>query len=394
MGIKKISIIGGGISGLAALHFLKKRFKDGINVTLYEANAFLGGNIRSIRENGFIFEAGPNGFLNNSPATQELIEDLGLTDELIVADPFAKRRYIQLNGQLHLLPTGFQSFLRTPIMTTKEKFQLIGGIFNKNISTDQSIYDYVATRFCSGIAQKLADPFMRGIFGGDIKKLHMGHAFPKMKKGIMTSFKKGMGQVFERFEERYGRFIIKGQNIGSMDKVQADHIISTIPAYQASGLTGNQILDEIRYCTVSVVGLGFELSSLKTRPDGLGYLIPSNQGKDILGVLIESNVYQGRAPQGTVMIRVMIAQDAPAQVLIDKALKEIDAIFGLAAKPNATWVQVWPKAIPQYEMNYPSILKKITLEKDALTITGNFIKGISFNDCIQNSKDIAASMSI
>ncbi len=394
MGIRSIAIIGGGISGLATLHFLKKRFKNDVSVTLYEANDRLGGNIRSMSGDGWLFEAGPNGFLNNSPATLELIEDLNLSGELVTADPLAKRRYIQLNGRLHLLPTGLKEFVKTPILSVSEKFRLIAGIFKKNVSVDQSIYDYVSARFCKGVAEKLADPFMRGIFGGDIKKLHMGHAFPKMKKGAMTSFRKGMGQVFERFEENYTQYIIKGKSIDELSKIQADWIISTVPAYQAAALTKNPALGEIHYCTVSVVGLGFDGSAFTVKPDGFGYLIPSNQGKDILGVLIESNVYSQRAPTNGVMLRVMIGKDAHAQELIDLAVKELDSIYGLKAKPVRSWVQSWPRAIPQYELNYPDILGRVSLDQGALKVSGNFINGISFNDCITNAKAIANAVEL
>ncbi len=394
MGITKVAIIGGGISGLSTLHFLKKKYHDDIDVTLYEANPYLGGNIRSLHQDGFIFETGPNGFINNAPTTLELIEDLGLTQELISADAFAKRRYIQLDGKLHLLPSDFPTFIKSSILTPLEKFLLVKGMFNKKVSMDQSISDYVTARFCKGVAEKLADPFIRGIFGGDIKKLHMAQAFPKMKKGTMTSLKGGMGQIFEKFEARYAQHIIKSQSIEALEKIKADRIISTVPAYKAATLTNNQSLSQIRYCTVSVVGLGFDVASFKQKPDGFGYLIPSNQGKDILGVLIESNVYANRAPEGKIMVRVMIAQDAAPEALIQKALKELDQTFGLSGKPVVRFVQAWPKAIPQYEMNYAQVLSNVHLQKDGLTISGNFIKGISLNDCINNAKDIANSIKL
>ena len=45
----------------------------------------------------------------------------------------------------------------------------------------------------------LVDPFISGIYAGDIKRLHMASAFPKLKrkgfkKSRMRSFKGGMGK--------------------------------------------------------------------------------------------------------------------------------------------------------------------------------------------------------
>ena len=127
--MRSIAILGGGISGLATLHFFKKRLPNDLDITLYEAKSVLGGNIRSHSEDGFLFETGPNGFIDSSPVTLELVNDLGLNDEIITADLHAKRRYIKLDGKLNQLPTSLGSFLQTPILTTQEKIEFNWGIF-------------------------------------------------------------------------------------------------------------------------------------------------------------------------------------------------------------------------------------------------------------------------
>lgn len=394
MGIKKIAILGGGISGLATLHFLKQRFHEDVDVTLYEASDRLGGSIQSIKQDGFLFETGPNGFINNTPATLALINDLDLTEALITADLDAKRRYIQLNDALHVLPRDPASLMASKILTIREKFSLLRGILIKNISTDQSIYDYVSQRFSSGVAEKLADPFIRGIFGGDIRKLHMASAFPKMKKGIMTSLKGGMSQLIERFEERYSASIKKNHPIVALDQLTADAIISTVPAYQASILMHNKSLNNIPYCSIVVVGLGFSQKAFRKLPDGFGFLVPTQEDKTILGVLIESNVYANRAPEGCVMIRVMMRSAGSDAECIALGIKEINNIYGLLEKPKVTYVKVWDKAIPQYDMNYPSIVKGLPPRDEHFILSGNFLKGIAFNDCINNAKDIAYSLKL
>ena len=83
--MKHIAIIGGGISGLAVLHYLKQRFGDSVEITLFEREASTRGTIRSFKKDSCLFEWGPNGFLDNQPATLQLIEELGLTDQLIEA---------------------------------------------------------------------------------------------------------------------------------------------------------------------------------------------------------------------------------------------------------------------------------------------------------------------
>ena len=412
MGIKKIAIIGGGISGLAALHFIKKHHGDHVDVTLYERNAHAGGNIQTVLQDGFLFENGPNGFLNNQPTTFELIQDLNLNDQLITADNGSSRRYIQINGHLDQLPKDPLSFIQTPLLTFQDKCHVIKGLFNAKISTDQSVYDYVATRLGRGMAENFADPFVSGIFAGDIKRLHMASIFPKKTKKHkgrtqQYSFKQGMGTLIQTLEARCTKHIKFGVNISSIGDISADQIICTCPAYAASVLLKDhpvlcESLDAIPYAPVTVLGLAFPSEAFKNKPDGFGYLIPSHQRKDILGVLLESNVFADRAPQGMMMVRVMMGGrhhpeiiNDDAQVFLTKALDELRSIYGLRKDPVQHWIKSWPKAIPQYELGYPEIINSIQKELKnipLLTLSGNYLGGVSFNDCVNNAKTFAQSI--
>ena len=417
--MKRLAIIGGGISGLAALHYLKKRFAKNIEITLFERESIVGGTIHTLKNHGCLFETGPNGFLNHQSSTFELIQDLGLTPQLIEANPNAKRRYIQIREQLYQLPTGPISFITTPLLSFKDKWAMIQGIFKKNISTDQSIYDYVTQRFNSNIAQCLADPFITGIYAGDIKRLHMASAFPqfgnkakrvKKHKTLLYSFKKGMGQCMEALYTNYQEHIRTGQEINSLDNIDADIIILATPAYVTNKIIEGRhprltaLLEQIHYAPVALAGLVFPQDSFRQLPDGFGYLVSSQESKDILGVLIESSVYADRAPQGLVMIRVMlggmhhpaIINDNQEQIL-SKANKEINTVYGLNSSPVQTFVKLWPKGIPQYDLNYPLLRKHITEELKKtpnLYLCANYLDGISFNDCINNAKSIANTILI
>jgi len=411
---QSVAIIGGGISGLAVLHYLKQRLGDSVEITLYERESKVGGTIHSFKEESSLFEWGPNGFLDNQPASLQLIEELGLTDQLIEAAPNAGRRYIQMNGKLVKVPMGPLDFFSTPILSSNDKFALIKGLFKKNISTECSIYDYVSQRFSTNIAQSVVDPFISGIYAGDIKRLHMAAAFPKFKrsgskKARMRSFKGGMGQIVENLYLRYKNHIQLNSKV-MLDGLKATVTIVSTPAHAASKIVENhnpalaQNLDQMPYAPVAVAGLLFAQDSFKQRPDGFGYLIPSKENKDVLGVLIESNVYSGRAAEGQVLLRVILGgAHHPAivnddkEMIISKAIKEINSIYGLLANPVKTFVKLWPKAIPQYEANYPQwrkIIADLSSKTPGLYLCANYLDGISFNDCITNAKSLAATVII
>ena len=242
----------------------------------------------------------------------------------------------------------------------------------------------------------------------------MASAFPNIKrKGLkrsqMRSFRAGMGQIIEALEKRYQNHIHTNLEVTS-SLVKADVIIIATPAWAASKIVENlnpvlsQLLTQISYAPVAVAGFLFKQDSFKMKPDGFGYLIASKENKDILGVLLESNVYDGRAGEGQIMMRVMlggahhpaIINDDHPQIMA-KALKEIDSVYGIIHQPIETFAKIWPMAIPQYEINYPQWRQSVgeqCAKTQGLYLCANYLDGVSFNDCIKNAMSLVANINL
>ncbi len=412
--MKRIVIIGGGISGLSVLHFLKKRYGDEIDVVLHERDASAGGTIRSLREQACLFESGPNGFLDSQDETLRLIEDLGISKRLIKANPTARRRYIQIQGRLRAVPANPAEFIGTSLVPFKDKCALIAGLFKKDIPKESSIEEYVSRRFSPGIAQNLVDPVISGICAGDIKRLHMDSAFPKFTRkkfsqASLCSFANGMGELIQAFYKRYSKQIRLNSGITGLPD-DADITIVSTPAHEAAKIVENanaslsKLLKQMPYAPIAVAGLLYKREHFKKIPDGFGYLVPSNQGKEVLGVLIESNVYPQRSPEDGVLIRVMLGGMHHPDIvqldnenILDKAVQEIHAVYGLSAGPQKYFLKIWPKAIPQYELPYPQWRKDVALECGkipGLFLCANYLDGISLNDCVLNAKSLAEALKI
>ena len=92
--MKSVAIIGGGITGLTAAFNLQQR---GIPVTLYEASDRVGGVIRTVLEDGYLAECGPNTILETSPVIGQLIRDVNLEARRLYSDPTAEKRYLVRN---------------------------------------------------------------------------------------------------------------------------------------------------------------------------------------------------------------------------------------------------------------------------------------------------------
>ncbi len=119
---KHAIIIGAGISGLTAAWWLHK---NGINVTVLEKEQWPGGTMRTIHDDGWLVETGPNSALETTPLFQEMFQDLGISGQMLYADPKADRRYILRNGRLHALPTSPGAFLGSSLWTVKGKLRLL-----------------------------------------------------------------------------------------------------------------------------------------------------------------------------------------------------------------------------------------------------------------------------
>jgi protoporphyrinogen/coproporphyrinogen III oxidase len=402
--MKQVAIIGGGISGLSVLHYLKKRYQDSVKVTLFERDKHVGGTIES-KGQDFLFEAGPNGFLCN-PSTSTFVEELQFSHELIEANESSKRRYIQLNGRLLQLPRDPASFLQSPLLSSSEKLRLVGSLFKNNVSKDQSVYDHTSQRFGTAVAEKLVDPFLTGIYAGDIRRLHMASAFPKLsspkQKTTLCSFKRGMGSLIGRLYDQYRASIQTDLEIDNLNALKADLIVVATPAYVAASLVGIEELSRIAYSPVAVVGLKIKKAAFKTLPDGFGYLIPSSEGKMVMGVLFESNVFPRQTPSDEMIVRVMIGGAHHPEILsmtesdlIATAHKELDLTYGLKGQ-HPSLAKVWPKAIPQYDLDYPQLIPAIQEEmgrKPHIRLCANYIGGISFNDCIKNARALVETLS-
>src|SRR5712672_275804 len=105
MNSRRIAILGGGISGLAAAHRVRE-LDPAANVTLFEASDRLGGVLQTIRRDGFLIERSADNFITNTPYAINLCRRVGLENQLqpTTAD---RRAFVVCRGKLREVPAGF-----------------------------------------------------------------------------------------------------------------------------------------------------------------------------------------------------------------------------------------------------------------------------------------------
>ena len=441
---RNILIVGGGISGLALLHYLtiKYYFDDTVSIKLLEKNNRPGGTIHTIHKDGYCFESGPNGFLDNKSTTLKFIRDVAAEIHLCPAASAAKIRFIAFQKALHAIPITPKDFLAFKLLNPLDKLRILSEIFlPRGQNLDESVYDFGCRRLGKRFADLFLDPMVSGIYGGNVREICLRAAFPRMAElekkyrslfkammhlkkkggapqGTLTSFHQGMAQLTDIIAERYKKHITLNSKITTISRngsqyivyskgthYTADELFVCTPAYGAANLLKNldpdlsQALNRITYAPIAVVGLGFLTHDFQHTPQGFGYLNPSSEKRNALGVLFDSNIFPGRAPEGHIFLRVMIGGTRFAQVLehskeqiIQMAIEEVRSHFPSRAKPHKIFIQCWPQAIPQYDQTYLKVRGDIETRLKNwpnLCLNSNYWGGISFNDSIETARKLS-----
>ena len=365
--MKRIAIVGGGISGLATAHALRQGLQAAgrsAELVIFEACGSPGGTMRTARERGFTMEWGPNGFLTNKPYSLELARELGLEGRLLRSSDLARKRFVFSGGRMRRLPETPGAFLGSSLLSVPGRLRVLAEPFiAPHLSgEDETVADFARRRLGSQALERLIEPMTAGVFAGNPDELSLASCFPRIHEletrygglvkamlrlrwerlragaqaemsagpgGVLTSFDTGVQALVEVLAGRFSRelhlaaevesvgfrdwkFQLAVKTAGARSECEADAVVVAAPAYAASallrGLDGALAaeLAGIPYAPVAVAALGYEAGALGGPLEGFGFLVPRLEGRRVLGALWDSSVFSGRAPQGQALIRVMV----------------------------------------------------------------------------------------
>lgn len=451
---RKICIIGGGISGLTTAFLLRKK---GFQVTLFEKSNHFGGNIETCRIDGYLIEYAPNSLLK-SPRLVDLIRELGLESEVLAADAANKKRYVLQSGKLKSLPMSVAKMAANGFFSWKAKMRLLKEPFVRSTSPEnESVAQFFERRLGREIVKKAADPFISGIYAGDPANLSIKAAFPRLYElekeygsllvGSLRSklekpdkdfprtfsFNDGVQALTHKLAKELMKSVFTGTEITGLEKradgkfrVLAeppqsavkmpairqrdfDALIICSPAASAAKLIASissklsEQLKSVYYPPVAMVFFGVKKESMDRNLDGFGFLVPSSEGRKILGTIWNSSVFHDRAPDGYHLMTTFVGGSRNADIfaksdeeLFEIVYLELKDILGLNETPAFRHIKRWPKAIPQYELGYDKIqsaIEDFEIDNQGIFFCSNFYKGISVGDCVKNSYSVADSIS-
>ncbi len=438
-------ILGAGPAGLAVAHAM---VRAGAKVKVIEPAARVGGSIRTVREEGWLVETGPNTLQLEGEGDEALLAAYGLGESIQMADMRAARRYIFAHGKLHGFGGNPLAILTSGLMSWRGKLRLLSEPFRaKGGHPGETVQAFAARRFGAEAAAMLMDPVVSGVHAGDPSKLVMADCFPRIHKleqefgsvlnGLrrtpkvarkVVGFPRGMQQLADAMAAPLGpdalrlrsiatqiRRDAKGWNVawrhadGTEDGACARHLVVTAPHWHWASLPFDENVTRLlrdwenaAVPSVTVVARGYAQVDVPHPLDGFGYLTPGGEGRDVLGCLFPTSVLPARAPEGHALLCCFIggARRPDLAALSDEALRqvvdaELAATLGITAAPRKEWIQRWERAIPQYDdgqRRREAALAQAEATHAGLRFHGAFRGGISLMHVIRSGDTLGAEL--
>ena len=450
----RVAVVGGGVTGLtAALRVVRRA--AGAEVTVFEKNAHLGGKILTERVDGFVIEAGADSFLSRKPRGVGLCEELGIAGRLVARRPEHAGTFVRHRGALHPLPEGFTGMIPTRIDSLAESTLLSPegraamaherAVPAPSEPGEESIAEFITRRFGREVYERIVEPLMAGIHGGDGEQLSLDATFPQLReferrygsvvRGLVASreevaiedappfvsFASGMGEMIAHIASRLGGASIRtgveviaveprprggftlvlddGANVGADAVILAAPAPATARIVQALDRELSELLALIAYVSAATVSLAFRARDLPRPVAGYGYVVPRVEGSDVVACTIASNKWPGRAPEGHALLRVYFrARDGGDitregdDALVRAARRELESTYGVTAPPALVRVGRWPSALPQYTRGHGARVARIRdrlLRHPGLFVAGAAYTGVGIPDCIASGEAVA-----
>ncbi len=413
---KRIAVVGGGISGLAAAYELAQARRAGVGVAeyLFEAGPRLGGALRSERVRGCLVEAGADSFLTEKREAAELCREVGLGDELIGSNDADRRTLILHRGRLEPLPDGLEFFvparpmsaLRTRLLSWKDKLSLAAELFQQpRRASEESVAAFVLRHFGSGLLDTIVEPLLAAVYGGDPRELSARATLPRLvqmeelsgsliralrrnrqpasavRPPLFTTLRNGLESLAAALENRLEPSrVLCGRRVEAVSPLasggfelrakgelllHADAVVLALSAHEAARLLAPldsalaQNLSDIPYSSSLIVAVGYDAPLAAQVPTGFGFLVPEKEGLRLRACTFIGQKFPHRVPPGRILFRCFYggAHDEAALELTDDeaaALVQADLrrVLRIEAEPLFVRVYRWPRAIAQYTLGH------------------------------------------
>jgi oxygen-dependent protoporphyrinogen oxidase len=438
--MKKIAIVGGGISALACAVNLKEK---GFDFILFEKEMSAGGKLVTEKIGGLTIEGGPDSYLPEKFWSVQLIKKVGLEKEMLCSNDEFKGTFIYSRGRLHPLPEGVMLMVPTMILPLAKssllswpgKIRMGMELFvppGKYLK-DESLAEFVTRRLGRECLEKIAEPLVAGIHTSNPDNMSVLATFPRfidmekksgsLIKGMIDamknmpskdpsapkmtyfmSLKDGMQELVRGCISYIGEERIKtGAAVVSVEKrengysitfgnsatADFDAVVLATPSYVTQNIL--KFADEelcsrlsaIEWSSSATISIAFRKDDIKNPLPGFGFIIPRVENRRINACTWSSVKWSHRAPEDIILIRSFVGGGHHEELvslgdseLLSTVLEELREIIGITAKPAFFKVYRWFMGMPKYTVGH---LERIAaIDKKLKEHKGLFLIGCSY----------------
>lgn len=451
----RIGVVGAGISGLATVYYLQKESRRKgleIEVSLLESSGRLGGVIRTERQDGFLLEAGPEGFAAHKPQARRLVEELGVPtagsrDE-------RRRTFVLRDGRLTPLPDGMMflspvrlgAFWRTAPLSRRGRLRALAEPLVTRSRGDLSLRQFLERRLGREFVEQVAEPLIAAVYGGDAERLsapatmadfhRLEQRFGSLWKGmrwlnglrangaeqsVYTTMPEGMSQLADALESRLngtpvhrdvknlrlknGKAPYRLQGRGF--EGEFDRLILCSPASATAGILEGVLpetaglLEGIPYASSRLVYLAYKRSEFSHPLDGFGFIVPPSEKASMDACTWVSSKFDDRCPESAVLLRAAVHERRGERLpegdeqLAEAVHRDLHRILGISCAPLLHRVFHARRSMPQMLVGHPGRLAQIRSQLESrpgLHLCGAYWGGVGIPECIRTARETAEAV--
>ncbi len=415
---------------------------------LLERTARYGGLIRTELVDGFVVDAGPDALLTQKPAGIALCKELGVA----LSPARSTRAFVAHRGRLRALPdagvfgipTDWKSFARSRALSPVGKLRMAAEYFlppAEPSDGDESIASFITRRFGREALQRLGEPLLAGIHGGDAERLSMRALFPRLLDlerndgSVIRGLRRlrraavippaapfaGVGGGTETLVKALvaslpASSLMSDASVRGLEQggaawrvhlaggthVEAPAVLLATPPHVIAGLVHSvdrelaALFGRVRDVALITVALGYKRDDVRHPLAGSGFVVPSREGASVNAVTWMSSKWIGRAPEDRVLIRAAVggARDPRAASLSDEDIvgrlrDNLRRYLQVSSAPVFTRVYRMPHAGVQLEVGHPNLIREAEVRLDGLKglfMSAAGLRGVGIADCVGDAR--------
>ena len=453
-----VAVVGGGITGLAAAWALANA-PDAPRVVVLEAAGRVGGKLAVGELDGVTVDLGAESMLARRPEALDLVRQVGLADDLLT--PRAVGARVWSRGALHPLPTGTLMGVPSGVdgltgLLAPDEVAAVRAEPRRQwppITADVDVASFVRARVGAGVAERLVEPLLGGVYAGRAERLSLQATVPALwsaataggsvvdaaaaaaragastRSPVFAGLRGGVGRLPMALADALrarGVEVVTGSTVRALRRVpngwrltvgatrdeqavDVQAVVLATPAGPTSRLLSDEVasavtvLASIQYAGVAIVTMLLPRATAAAL-NGSGFLVPPVEGRFVKAATFSSAKWSwlDAAHPERVVVRTSVGRHGETadlqrddDDLVARAVADLADLVGTALPVQASLVTRWGGGLPQYEVGH---LQRVAAVRQALAaapgvvVAGAAYEGVGIAACVASGTQAAVGV--